>query len=119
MNEARRGAALLLFAIGWWSAATATFGQPAPLTLKQAITLALHNSSELALAKARHAVAERQEAQARAPFRPNLFTGSGLAYTYGFPMTPVGAAPSVFNLSYVQTVFNPPLRGERRRRRAC
>jgi hypothetical protein len=93
-------------------AATAALAQRAPLTLKQAITLALQNSSELALAKARYAVAAQQEAQARAAFRPNLFTGSGAAYTYGFPMAPGGSAPSLFNLSYVQTVFNPPLRGQ-------
>jgi outer membrane protein TolC len=84
------------------------------LTLKRAVTLALENSSELALAKARHAVAEQQEAQARAPFHPSLFTGSGAAYTNGFPMTPGGAAPAIFNLSYVQTLFNPPLRGQAR-----
>jgi outer membrane protein TolC len=91
------------------------FGQELqPLTLKQAVTLALDNSSELALAKARHAVADQEGGQARAPFRPSLFTGSGAAYTNGFPMTPGGAPPSVFNLSYVQTLFNPPLRGQAR-----
>ncbi len=111
MNEARRGTGLVVFAI-CWSIAAAAFAQQAPLTLKQAITLALQNSSELAVAKARFAVAAQQEAQARATFRPNLFTGSGAAYTYGFPMTPGGSAPSIFNLSYVQTVFNPPLRGQ-------
>jgi outer membrane protein TolC len=89
-------------------------GEQEPLSLRRAVTLAVENSSELALAKARHAVAEQQEAQARAPFHPNLFTGSGAAYTNGFPMTPGGGAPSVFNLSYVQTLFNPPLRGQAR-----
>ena len=53
-------------------------------------------------------------AQALAPFRPSLFTGSGAAYTNGFPMTPGGAAPAIFNLSYVQTLFNPLLRGQAR-----
>ena len=112
MNDARGGAAFFLFMVCCCFAATAALAQRAPLTLKQAITLALQNSSELALAKARYAVAAQQEAQARAAFRPNLFTGSGAAYTYGFPMAPGGSAPSLFNLSYVQTVFNPPLRGQ-------
>jgi outer membrane protein len=112
MNEAKRAVMVVVFAICWMSTATAALAQPAPMTLKQAITLALQNSSDLALAKARSAVAEQQEAQARAAFRPNLYTGSGLAYTYGFPMTPGGAAPSIFEVSYVQTVFNPPLRGQ-------
>src|SRR5262249_6568352 len=82
--------------------------------LRRAVSLAVENSSELALARARYAVAEQQEAQARAAFRPNLFTGSGAAYTNGFPMTPGGAAPAVFTLSYVQTLINPPLRGQAR-----
>ena len=85
-----------------------------PLTLRRAVSLAVENSSELALAKARYAVAEQQAAQARAPFHPSLFTGSGAAYTNGFPMTPGGAAPAIFNLAYVQTLFNPPLRGQAR-----
>ena len=83
-----------------------------PLTLKRAVALSVAHSSELALATARHAVAEGQEAQARAPFRPSLFTGSGAAYTNGFPLTWSSGAPSVFNLAYVQTLFNPVLRGQ-------
>src|SRR5262245_21044121 len=85
-----------------------------PLTLKRAVALSVAHSSELALATARHAVAEGQEAQARAPFRPSLFTGSGAAYTNGFPLTWSSGAPSVFNLAYVQTLFNPALRGQAR-----
>ena len=85
-----------------------------PLTLKRAIALGVEHSSELALATARYDLAEGQEAQARAPFRPSLFTGSGAAYTNGFPLTANGGAPAVFNLSYVQTLFNPPLRGQAR-----
>jgi outer membrane protein TolC len=85
-----------------------------PLSLGRAVALSLEHSSELALATARHALAEGQEAQARAPFRPSLFTGSGAAYTSGFPLTSNGGAPSVFNLSYVQTLFNPTLRGQAR-----
>jgi len=97
----------------WLSISAGAFGQePPPLTLKQAVALAVQNSSELAVARSRYAVAERQQGQANAPFRPNLYAGSGAAYTSGFPMTPVGSAPALFNLSYVQTVFNPPLRSE-------
>ena len=115
MNDQRRAASIAVLGICWLLTGSPAFGQELqPLTLKQAVTLALDNSSELALAKARHAVADQQGGQARAPFRPSLFTGSGAAYTNGFPMTPGGAAPAVFNLSYVQTLFNPPLRGQAR-----
>ena len=117
MNDRRRAAAFAMFGICWLLTGPTAFAQEneqQPLTLRRAVTLAVENSSELALAKARYAVAEQQEAQARAPFHPSLFTGSGAAYTDGFPMTPGGAAPAIFNLSYVQTLFNPPLRGQAR-----
>ena len=50
----------------------------------------------------------------RAAFRPNLYTGAGLAYTHGFPSLPGGGAPSVFQLDYQQTVFDPMLKGEQK-----
>ncbi|MCL4524539.1 MAG: TolC family protein [Acidobacteria bacterium] len=80
------------------------------LTLKGAVDLAVQNSSEVKLARARVNVAERTAGVNRSVFLPNLFTGSGAAYTNGFPL----GAPQVFNLSYVQTVFNAPLRGQYR-----
>ncbi len=84
---------------------------PQTLSLKQAVTLAVQNSRDLALARVQYNVAEKSAALERAQFRPNLYTGSGAAYTHGFPLTAAGGAPSVFNTEYVQTVFNPPLRG--------
>jgi len=48
----------------------------------------------------------------RAAFRPNLYTGAGAAYTYGFPSLPGGQAPSVFQLDYTETLFNPLLKGQ-------
>jgi outer membrane protein TolC len=93
--------------------ATLAFGEgQQTLTLKQAVTLAVQSSSEVALARARYGVAEQRAALEDAPFGPNLFAGSGVGYTYGFPMTPGGAAPALFNVSYVQTLFNPPLKGQ-------
>jgi outer membrane protein TolC len=117
MNDRRRTAALVIVGVCrllTGPTASAQKNEQQPLTLSRAVTLAVEQSSELALAKARYAVAEQEEAQARAPFHPSLFTGSGAAYTNGFPMTPGGAAPAIFNLSYVQTLFNPPLRGQAR-----
>jgi len=84
---------------------------PAELTLKGALDRALQSSRDLALARIRATVARRQANVTKSRFQPNLFTGSGIAYTYGIPETPGGTAPSLFSLSYVQTLFNPPLRG--------
>lgn len=84
------------------------------LTLRQAVMRAVQNSRDLALARIQYNVAERTAAVNRSDFRPNFFAGSGAAYTNGFPQTPNGGAPSVFNLTYSQALFNPPLRGELR-----
>jgi len=109
MNCAQRifvsAAVALLFAGN-----TAAQETPTKLTLKSAVDLAVQNSSEVKLARARVNVAERTAGVNHSVFLPNLFTGSGAAYTNGFPL----GAPQVFNLSYVQTVFNAPLRGQYR-----
>ena len=83
---------------------------PQKLSLRQAVALAVQNSRELALARIQFNVAEKSAGVLRSEFRPNLFTGSGAAYTNGFPL----GAPTVFNLAYQQTIFNAPLRGELR-----
>jgi outer membrane protein TolC len=83
----------------------------AHLTLKSAVNQALQSSREVALARIQASVAERAAGVTRARFLPNLFTGSGAGYSSGIPQTPGGSAPSLFNMAYIQTVFNPPLRG--------
>lgn len=87
-------------------------GAAEKLTLKQAVALAVKNSRELALARIQANVAEKSAGLTRSEFMPNLFTGSGAAYTKGFPQTPGGAAPAVFNAAYSQALLNLPLRGE-------
>ena len=82
------------------------------LTLRRALTLAMMNSRELALARVQYTVALNAAGQYRAEFLPNLYTGSGAAYTSGFPATPSGQAPAVFSLSYTEGLFNLPVRGQ-------
>jgi outer membrane protein len=82
------------------------------LTLREAVTRAMQNSRELALARVQYNVALNQTQVYRSEFRPNLYTGSGAAYTNGFPATLNGQAPALFNLSYSEDVFNLPLRGQ-------
>lgn len=91
--------------------AAATAQQVETLTMKQAVALALENSRELAVARAQAATADGEAGVERSGFRPNLFTGSGAEYTHGFPQTPGGAPPSIFDLAYTQTVFNGPASG--------
>ena len=82
------------------------------LTLKEAVNLAVANSRDLALARLQYGVMQRQIGVARSAFLPNLYTGTGVAYTNGFPLLEGGGAPAIFALSYTQQIFNPPLKGE-------
>ena len=82
------------------------------LTLSQTVTLALQNSRDVKLAQLQYNVALGEVRVDKAAFLPNLYTGSGAAYTHGFPSLPGGQAPSVFELDYTQALFNPLLKGQ-------
>ncbi|MGA8366276.1 MAG: TolC family protein, partial [Candidatus Acidiferrales bacterium] len=82
------------------------------LTLRSAVTMALDNSPEIKLARVQYNVALKEAGLDRAAFMPNLYTGSGIAYSYGFPSLPGGNAPAAFELSYTQALFNPLLKGQ-------
>lgn len=80
------------------------------LSLRQAVTLALQNSRDVKLAQLQYNVALGEVGVDRAVFLPNLYTGSGVAYTSGFPSLPGGQPPALFELDYRQTLFNPLLK---------
>jgi outer membrane protein TolC len=82
------------------------------LTLRRAIELALQNSREIQVAKLQASLANRSAMITKSQFLPNLYAGSGAGYTYGIPETPGGRAPSLFNTSYTEEIFNAPLRGQ-------
>jgi outer membrane protein TolC len=84
------------------------------LTLKEAVTLAVGNSRDLALARLQYGLVQREAGVASAAFRPNFYTGTGAAYTNGFPLMSGGGVPAIFSLSYDQQIFNPPLKGGQR-----
>src|SRR5205823_13497359 len=87
-------------------------GAPVALTLKRAIELALENSKEIQVAKIQASLADRAAQITKSQFMPSLYAGSGAGYTYGIPETPGGRAPSIFNVSYTEQIFNEPLRGQ-------
>lgn len=82
------------------------------LTLRRAIELALQNSREIQVAKLQASLANRSALITKAQFLPNISAGSGAGYTYGIPETPGGRAPSVFNTTYTEQIFNAELRGQ-------
>lgn len=96
-------------------AATTQAAQPAgpvALTLKGAIEMALRNSKDIQVAKLQASVAEHASQLSKSQFLPNFYAGSGAGYTYGIPETPGGTAPSVFDMTYTEQIFNEPLRGQ-------
>jgi outer membrane protein TolC len=99
-------------------AATAAAQQDIPvarLTLKSAVELAVRNSRDLQLAKLQAELAGKTADVDRAQFRPNLYTGSGYAYSSGFPLAPGAAGvPAVFELSYNESIYNPLAKGRQR-----
>ncbi len=103
---------LVLFAC-----APALAQQPAAsrrLTLSEAVSLALRNNPEVRLAEVAVARAEAERQEIRSLFRPQVFVGTGLAATYGFPLSIEGSAPSIFQAASNQVLFNPSLRHSER-----
>ena len=86
--------------------------QAVRLTLKQAVSRAVQNSSDVALARMRYQVSQREAGLARSKFLPNLYAGSGAAYTSGFPLLAGGGAPAAFTMSYHQALLDPVARAD-------
>jgi outer membrane protein TolC len=81
------------------------------LTMREAVALALQNSRDLALARVQYTVAMNEAGVDRSAFRPNLYTGSGAAYTNGFPSIG-GSPPAIFQVNYNQAFFDPVLKAQ-------
>jgi outer membrane protein TolC len=81
------------------------------LTLQEAVSMAIRHDARLVEADVKQRSAEAAAELGVAHFRPNVFTGAGGVYTHGFPQTPGGAPPSVFNLAFVQPLYDGPARG--------
>jgi outer membrane protein len=114
-QRSARATCLIVFVLG--TAATGGAQDAATsrkLSLKEAVSLAVGNSRDLALARLQYGLLQREAGVATSAFRPNLYAGTGAAYTSGFPLSSGGGAPAIFALSYDQQIFNPPLKGNER-----
>ncbi|MBV8841510.1 MAG: TolC family protein [Bryobacterales bacterium] len=78
------------------------------LTLKQALDLALEQNPDLVIARLDEQRARDQVIIARDPFSPKVFAGSGLAWTYGFPTSIEGQAPSIMEARTNMSLFDRP-----------
>jgi outer membrane protein TolC len=116
MNKLPKCASVLLLCATFSAISARAQNTPSPekLTLREAVTLALQNSRDLKLARVQYSVALGEARVDRATFLPNLYTGGGYVYTYGFPSVPGSGPPAVFQLDYTQSLFNPLLKGQQR-----
>ena len=76
------------------------------MTLRQAVTLAVQQNPDVALARLDEETARLAVRIAKDPFTPRVTMGSGLAYSSGFPMSIEGSAPSIVQARASQFIFN-------------
>ena len=78
------------------------------LTLAQVLEIAARQNPEVALARLDAQRAEQGVKIALDPFRPKVYAGSGLAYTYGYPNSIDGQAPSLVQVRTDMALYNRP-----------
>jgi outer membrane protein TolC len=81
-----------------------------PVSLKRVVELALAHATSAAISAAdeQHAAASYRELHDN--YIPQLSTGAGLGYSYGFPLALEGSAPALFNITTQSALLNPALR---------
>ncbi len=95
---------LLLASVGGFTARPCT---AQTLSWQRTLELALAHSTGSAIANADVQRAFASYRELRNGYAPQLMIGSGLGYSYGFPLSLEGSAPSLFNVVAQSTVFNP------------
>ncbi len=76
------------------------------LTLQEAVGMTLARSPYLRLAEARSIRAGEALREIRSLNRPQVYTGTGLAYNNGYPLSMEGAAPSIIQIAASQAIFS-------------
>jgi OMF family outer membrane factor len=79
-----------------------------PLTLRQAVELALKENPDLVISRLDQLKADAAVRVAKDPFVPKLYAGSGLAKVWGYPTSIEGAAPSIIQTRTDMALFNRP-----------
>jgi outer membrane protein TolC len=81
-----------------------------PVSLKRVVELALTHATGTAIAAADEQRAAASYRELRNNYIPQLTTGAGLGYSYGFPLALEGSAPALFNINTQSALLNPSLR---------
>ena len=86
----------------------AAFAEVHPLTLRQAVDVALKENPDLVLARLDEQKAQDAIRVAKDPFIPKVYMGSGAAKVWGYPTSIEGAAPAIFQTRTDMALFNRP-----------
>jgi len=81
-----------------------------PVPLKRIVELALSHASGAAISAADEQRAAAAYRELQNSYIPQLMTGAGIGYSYGFPLSLEGSAPALFNLTTQSALLNPSLR---------
>lgn len=82
------------------------FAETHQLTLRDALEIAAKQSPDVTLARLDQQFAQESIRVAQDPFRPKVIMGSGLAYTYGYPNSIDGNAPSLAQVKTDMYLYN-------------
>jgi outer membrane protein TolC len=106
MNTDRRAAAFIFFLTVLLPAGLSA----EPISLKHAVELALQHANGEAIAAAERQNAAANSRELRDSYLPQVTLGSGLGWSYGFPLSLGGSAPSIFNINAQSALLHPELR---------
>jgi outer membrane protein TolC len=81
-----------------------------PVTLRHAVELALLHANGAAIAAAEQQNASAAYRELHNSYLPQVSAGSGLGWSYGFPLALEGSAPSIFNINAQSALLHPELR---------
>jgi outer membrane protein TolC len=81
-----------------------------PVTLHQAVELALKNATGISIAAADQQHASASYRELRNSYIPQLNAGAGIGWSDGFPLSLEGSAPSLFNVNAQSALINPALK---------
>jgi len=83
-----------------------SWSQSQPLTFQHTIELAMQHSPAVGIAVADQMKAKGAYQELLNQRKPNVTFGSGVGYSYGFPLTLEGSAPAIFSVNYYSSVYS-------------
>jgi len=76
------------------------------LTVQEVVQMTLERSPEILLAETQFERAGEALRESRSLNLPQVYTGTGLAYNNGFPLSIEGSAPSIFQIAASQSILS-------------